>query len=173
MSCDVLQAPLRKTSSAQSTGTKQFKFKSISLRDGEDSSFSVSGSIQGKDYPDFIGEPLTKGIVVPCLLRNSITEVDQYLANVKFCFATFGLHPSRAVGSVPFLCSGPWSRQRNPGDDSFWELKFLFEVASRCLNSGIGNGSDFQLVVGQWTRGPFTDTPINRGVTLTLHGCLH
>ena len=111
-----------------------------------------SGSIQGKDYSDFIGEPLAKWIVAPFLLRNSITEVDQYLANVKFCFATFGLHPSRADGSVPFLCSGPWSHQRNPGDDSFRELKFLFEVASRCLNSGIGNGSDFQLVVVRWTR---------------------
>ena len=54
-----------------------------------------------KDYPGFIGEPLTKGIVVPFLRRNSITDVDQYLANVKFCFAPFCLHLSRADGSVP------------------------------------------------------------------------
>ena len=60
------------------------------------------GSTQGKDYPDFIGEPLTTGIVVHFLLRNSITEVDQYLANVKFCLALFCLHLSRADDSVLF-----------------------------------------------------------------------
>ena len=95
-----------------STGTMQFKFKSASLKDGEDSSFLVAGSIRREDYPDFIGEPLTKGIVVPFLLRNSITEVDQYLANVKFCFAPFRLHLSRADGTVPLyvltmLIKGP------------------------------------------------------------------
>ena len=48
----------------RSTGTMQFKFKSTSLGDGEDSSFSVAGSIRGKNYPDFSGKPLTKGILV-------------------------------------------------------------------------------------------------------------
>ena len=92
----------------------QFKFKSTSLGDGEDSFFSVAGSIQGKDYPDVIGEPLTKGTVVPFLLRNSITEVDQCLTNVKFCLAPFCWHLSRADGSIPFLCSGGAS-SRGPG----------------------------------------------------------
>ena len=66
----------------------------------------LQGRSEDKDYPDFIGEPLTKGIVVSFLLRNSITDVDQYLANVKFCLAPFCLHLSRADDSVPFLCSG-------------------------------------------------------------------
>ena len=78
--------------------------------------------------------PLTKGIVVSFMLRNSITEVDQYLANVKFCLAPFCLHLSRADGSVPFPCSsvalylGPGSAI--PETLSFRELYFLFEVAS-------------------------------------------